>query len=319
MRVTGEVPFFERSLQPAEALWSALHDIDAWPSSVTIETALKPSAGFDDWFETQSVRRAVMALQQNERCTVMVTADNDDVAFDRAMALVARAGAKAAGILLAATPDTDRERLIQVHALTRGVVPVLKLAVADGTAPREVSSFRNFPGALIASGRSGTAWAHDGRPMLSLLVEHPTPLARQRMWREVVPAMAEHAGFLAARYAVEPTLAVSVAADLKFVSELEKREPNIDDVVTCLRARGSISLSAGVRMIRPRASWKDLVLPNDRLQQLREAVSRLELQARVFDEWGFLRDRTGARGVRLLFTGPPGTGRRSRPKCYPIR
>jgi SpoVK/Ycf46/Vps4 family AAA+-type ATPase len=51
------------------------------------------------------------------------------------------------------------------------------------------------------------------------------------------------------------------------------------------------------------------VLPPDRLAQLHEAVSRLELQGQVFDEWGFLRERTGARGVRLLFTGPPGTGK----------
>jgi SpoVK/Ycf46/Vps4 family AAA+-type ATPase len=51
------------------------------------------------------------------------------------------------------------------------------------------------------------------------------------------------------------------------------------------------------------------VLPADRLKQLREAVSRLELQSVVLDEWGFLNDRSGARGVRLLFAGPPGTGK----------
>jgi SpoVK/Ycf46/Vps4 family AAA+-type ATPase len=76
-----------------------------------------------------------------------------------------------------------------------------------------------------------------------------------------------------------------------------------------MRARGNVSSGTGATLIRPQASWDDLVLPPDRLEQLREAVSRLELQSRVFDEWGFLRNRTGARGVRLLFTGPPGTGK----------
>ena len=115
--------------------------------------------------------------------------------------------------------------------------------------------------------------------------------------------------FLAARYPVEPTVAATVATDLQFVAALEGREPTVDDAARSINARGNISLSAGVRLVRPRATWKDLVLPDDRLEQLREAVSRLELQMRVFDEWGFLRERTGARGVRLLFTGPPGTGK----------
>ena len=51
------------------------------------------------------------------------------------------------------------------------------------------------------------------------------------------------------------------------------------------------------------------MLPTDRLRQLREAVSRLELQSVVLDEWGFLKDRSGGHGVRLLFAGPPGTGK----------
>jgi len=122
--------------------------------------------------------------------------------------------------------------------------------------------------------------------------------------------MAAQSPSLAARYTVEPSTAAAVAHDLKFITELEGRAPRIEDVATSVRARGlSASVSAGVRLIRPQATWSDLVLPPDRLAQLHEAVSRLEWQARVFDEWGFLRHRAGARGVRLLFTGQPGTGK----------
>jgi SpoVK/Ycf46/Vps4 family AAA+-type ATPase len=32
-------------------------------------------------------------------------------------------------------------------------------------------------------------------------------------------------------------------------------------------------------------------------------------QGKVLDEWGFLAHRSGARGVRMLFAGPPGTGK----------
>jgi SpoVK/Ycf46/Vps4 family AAA+-type ATPase len=64
-----------------------------------------------------------------------------------------------------------------------------------------------------------------------------------------------------------------------------------------------------VRLVRPAAAWRELVLPADRTQQLREAIARLQNQVRVLESWGFLRGRRGARGVRLLFAGPSGTGK----------
>jgi SpoVK/Ycf46/Vps4 family AAA+-type ATPase len=38
-------------------------------------------------------------------------------------------------------------------------------------------------------------------------------------------------------------------------------------------------------------------------------MHRLRHQPRVLDEWGFMRHRGGARGVRILLAGPPGTGK----------
>jgi SpoVK/Ycf46/Vps4 family AAA+-type ATPase len=169
--------------------------------------------------------------------------------------------------------------------------------------------FDNFPGVIVACGRSGAACTQGRRPLVVVQAERLMPKARLRMWRETIPAMAGEAPALAARFPIEPALAAEVASDLAFITELEKRQPTLADVATSIRGRGSISLSAGVRLIRPRASWKDLVLPADRIDQLNEAVSRLKLQGQVFDDWGFMRDRAGARGVRLLFSGPPGTGK----------
>lgn len=309
LRVTGEGSLFERSLQPAEALWPALHGIDVWPAAVIKLEGPATSPGLNEWFETSEAKRAVLAIQKGETCTVALAADNEETAFDRACALVAHAGIEPAGILLPSSPDANLEKLIGVHAIVRGVVPVFKLAATDGPTTHEAPSFASFPGVIVACDRSSAGSARSGRPLIAVPVERLTPPARQQMWREAIPAMAAKASFLAARYPVEPATAASIATDLKFVAELEKREPTIEDVMMSIRARGGISFSAGVKLIRPRATWKDLVLTADRIEQLREAVSRLELQAQVFDEWGFLLNRTGARGVRLLFTGPPGTGK----------
>lgn len=309
VRVTGDGPFFERSLQLPEALCPAMHGIDVWPAAVIRLTGPVASAGLDEWFETEAAKRAAVSIHQRETCTVVIAADNEEIAFDRAVALVVHAGAEPAGILLPPSADSDLQNLIQVHALVRNTVPVLKLTMAEGQSTTQLRSLTNFPGVLVACGRSSEAFARGGRPLVAVPVERLLPLARRRMWSETIPAMALHAPLLAARYPVEPSTAAAVAADLEFVSKLENREPTTADVATSIRAQNSISLSAGVKLMSARANWGDLVLPADRLKQLGEAAARLELQARVFDEWGFLRDRHGARGVRLLFTGPPGTGK----------
>jgi SpoVK/Ycf46/Vps4 family AAA+-type ATPase len=96
---------------------------------------------------------------------------------------------------------------------------------------------------------------------------------------------------------------------LRALEALEGRPPAIDDVAGALRARAGLSLSGGVKLVRPQSDWEDLVLSADRVARLREAVDRLLLQDRVLDEWGFLRGRPGSRGVRMMFTGPPGTGK----------
>ncbi|HJQ69623.1 MAG TPA: ATP-binding protein [Blastocatellia bacterium] len=309
LRATGDAPFYERSLQLAPSLWSALHGLDVWPAGIRLTDLAFASAGFDEWFETTGASRAVKAIALRVPCTVTVTADNEEAAYNRALALVAHAGARPAGIQLPPSIDPAQEQSIQIHALARGVVPVLRLANTENPVAAEVSAFTDFPGAIVVCGRAGAVSVRGARPFIAAPVEPLLPQARRRMWREMVPALASDAAFLAARYPVEPKTAAAVATDLDLIASLEGRAPGVEDVGASIRARGVTSLAAGVRLMRPRATWEDLVLPPDRLNQLREAVSRLEFQDRVIDEWGFLRDRAGARGVRLLFTGPPGTGK----------
>jgi len=309
LRLTGDVPFVEQSLQLTEALWSALHGINAWPTSVNISDAPIVSAGLEEWFETPGARRAAEAIRRRATCTVAVTADNEEAAFSRALALVAHAGGTPQGFSFQPSAGVALDRLISVHSIARDVVPVLRMTPPDGPHGEQKNYFADFPGVIVACGHSNAICKAASRPLVNAHLERLLPVARQRMWSRAIPAMASEAAFLAARYPVEPSIAAEVASDVNAVVQLENRAPTADDVAASIRARSNISLAAGIRLIDPRATWNDLVLPNDRLEQLHEAVSRLEHQGRVFDEWGFLRERTGARGVRLLFTGPPGTGK----------
>lgn len=55
--------------------------------------------------------------------------------------------------------------------------------------------------------------------------------------------------------------------------------------------------------------WARLIVPAEAAWQLRDAVTRLEHQATVLDDWGLREHARASRGARLLFTGPPGTGK----------
>lgn len=73
--------------------------------------------------------------------------------------------------------------------------------------------------------------------------------------------------------------------------------------------QSSRKLSDLARQIRPVCTWGDIVLPEDRLEQLKEIVSHARYRSFVFDTWGFGRKLSYGKGLNVLFSGPSGTGK----------
>ncbi|MHB9833291.1 ATP-binding protein [Paraburkholderia terrae] len=61
--------------------------------------------------------------------------------------------------------------------------------------------------------------------------------------------------------------------------------------------------------IEPVFSLEDIILPDDRKQELVEIADSIRLAPRVLDEWKFSRILPYGRGVAALFHGPSGTGK----------
>ncbi len=61
--------------------------------------------------------------------------------------------------------------------------------------------------------------------------------------------------------------------------------------------------------IAPVFSWDDIVLPEQSKRLLKDACLQVRLRHKVFDGWGFLSRMPYGRGVSMIFTGPPGTGK----------
>jgi hypothetical protein len=75
------------------------------------------------------------------------------------------------------------------------------------------------------------------------------------------------------------------------------------------RAVSGRGLAALCRELRPRADWRDIVLPDDTVAQLHEICSTVRHRGRVLEDWGFAARLWGGTGTTALFAGPSGTGK----------
>lgn len=64
-----------------------------------------------------------------------------------------------------------------------------------------------------------------------------------------------------------------------------------------------------VTVTQPCYDWDDLVLPDRPKGMLKDACNRIRYKHEVFDNWGFGEKLAYGRGVSMVFSGPPGTGK----------
>jgi hypothetical protein len=302
-------PYVERSLLPADALWPALAGVEVWPVGVTALTARVLPAAFADWLGSERALHARMLLRAGRPVRLLVVADDATAAMHRALALAVSAGVPAAvvGCSASVAPHVV-ERLVSLHAVARGVVPIIRLTAASDGTPAE-PSFGDAVTPVMLCTREGGAARSSVNATLTLRVDPLTARARAQLWRRALPELAAESPLLGACYALEPHAVLDVADQVRDRAVLAGRAPALADVADCARAHANVDLAAGMRVVHPAASWDQLVLGPERRRLLREALDRLTHQARVLDDWGFLAGRPGARGVRMLFAGPPGTGK----------
>jgi DNA polymerase III delta prime subunit len=106
----------------------------------------------------------------------------------------------------------------------------------------------------------------------------------------------------------EITDAASTARSLAR-SHGDSDQPTLDELYEACRLHSSRKLFMLGRKIKPRHTWQDLVLPEDRLRQLQEICNSVRYRSLVFEQWGFDRKLSLGKGLNMLFAGPSGTGK----------
>jgi SpoVK/Ycf46/Vps4 family AAA+-type ATPase len=81
------------------------------------------------------------------------------------------------------------------------------------------------------------------------------------------------------------------------------------DLQEACRIHPNQGLALLAHKIAPNDTWDDIVLPEDRMAQLREICNHVKYRDRVYGDWGFGCKLALGKGLAVLFSGPSGTGK----------
>jgi hypothetical protein len=149
---------------------------------------------------------------------------------------------------------------------------------------------------------------------LLLDLKPPTESERLEVWRDALAKNGLSVAtpeVLAARYRVGPG---TIRRAARAVADARAGQGRLaGDVFATLEAHMRQTREARfgeqAKWVERLAPWSTCVLPEDIEYSLRELIARVRHRRTVFDQWGFDRVITSARGVTALFEGPPGTGK----------
>jgi SpoVK/Ycf46/Vps4 family AAA+-type ATPase len=89
----------------------------------------------------------------------------------------------------------------------------------------------------------------------------------------------------------------------------ENGHVTLDDLYSACRLQSNRKLATLAQKITPHYKWNDIILPSDRLEQLKEICNYVKYRSLVYDDWGFDSKLSMGKGLNALFAGPSGTGK----------
>jgi hypothetical protein len=149
-------------------------------------------------------------------------------------------------------------------------------------------------------------WQRLGPATLPIDVERPTRAEQREAWAAALgPAAGTAPDVLAAQFDLNVPTIQEVAHGLP-----DRPGPGLADRLwdACLvttRPR----LDALAQRMEPKATWRQLVLPDPELALLHELARQVAQRSTVYESWGFAERMNRGLGISALFTGPSGTGK----------
>ena len=150
-----------------------------------------------------------------------------------------------------------------------------------------------------------------------VLMPYPDTLEREQLWKlwqQEYPPFADDVDLLAIsnRFRFSPGQirdTLDTAASLSRWRDPQNTTIENQDLSQACRLQSNRRLASLAQNIRPHYLWDDLILAPGTEAILEEIKARVTHSALVYEQWGFDRKLAMGKGLQLLFSGPPGTGK----------
>lgn len=144
------------------------------------------------------------------------------------------------------------------------------------------------------------------RPMYSVEIQKPTPQEQQSAWSRTI---GRDAGDLSGRLAAQFNLSLREIGQIAMLNEGENSTPLEQRLWDACLAVSRPKLERLAQGIDAKATWDDIVLPEEGRMLLRQIAAQVGSRAQVYDEWGFRQRMNRGFGISALFVGESGTGK----------
>lgn len=173
-----------------------------------------------------------------------------------------------------------------------------------------VNRFVSRAGGLVFLG-SRDVWPTPSRPMVPLECQRPNRAEQQQAWLSALgPNQSDSAAALAGQFRLTVDRIRQILGDVR--DGYGGSEPDVsagERLWDACRRAVQPRMDALAQRLDAKATWDDLVLPDQEFRLLQQIGSQVRQRTTVYETWGFGARMNRGLGISALFAGPSGTGK----------
>lgn len=212
--------------------------------------------------------------------------------------------------------NADQETLARLWQRETALLPLALYLDAqespnaqEGPQPAVSRFLSRCDGAIFLATRE--PWPHLDRTNVALDVAKPTPDEQRCAWLSALGDTVKNVPDLPDQLSAQFNLDLATIRQIaqEELSEKTSYRSLPDRLWDACRASVRPRLEALAQRLEVKATWDDIVLPDEETQALRQIAGQVAQRTKVYQTWGFANKMNRGFGISALFAGESGTGK----------